>query len=149
MPLPTNRAVGTADPPADHNAITTQLNKGDVVTFFFDGNLVLGQGVARFRFPYAATLLGVTATINTPSAGASVICDVDKIAGGGSGAGTTIFTTTGNRPTIAAAAYGTTTEPTPNVTAVAAGDVIKPRISQIGSTTAGADLSLEVRFERM
>ena len=149
MPLPTNRAVGTADPPADHNAITTQLNKGFVVPFFFDGNLVLGQGVARFRFPFAATLLGVTATINTPSAGASVICDVDKIAGGGSGAGTTIFTTTGNRPTIAAAAYGTTTEPAPNVAAIAAGDVIKPRISQIGSSTAGADLTLEVRYERM
>lgn len=149
MPLPTNRAVGQADPPADHNAITTQLNKGDVVTFFFDGNLVLGQGVARFRFPYAVSLLGATATINTPSVGASVICDVDKITGGGSGAGSTIFTTTANRPTILAAAFFTTSEPVPNVTAIAAGDVIKPRISQIGTSTAGADLALMVRYERM
>ena len=149
MPLPINRAVGTADPPADFNAVAGQLNKGDVITFFFDGNLVLGQGVARFRFPYAATLLGVTATINSPSVGASVIADVDKITGGGSGAGTTIFTTTANRPTIVAAAYFTSSEPVPNVTAMAAGDVIKPRISQIGTSTAGADLSLEVRYERM
>jgi hypothetical protein len=149
MPLPTNRAVGTADPPADHNAITTQLNKGDVLPFFFDGNLVVGQGEAGFPFPFAATILGVTARINTPSAGASVICDVDKIAGGGAGAGTTIFTTTGNRPTIAAAAYRTTSAPTPNVTAIAEGDVIRPRISQIGSTTAGANLTLVVRYERM
>ncbi len=149
MPLPTNRAVGTADPPADHNSVAAQLNKGDLVTFFFDGNLVVGQGVARFRFPFVATILGVTATINTPSAGASVIADVDRIAGGGSGAGTTIFTTTGNRPTIAAAAYSTTSEPVPNVTTVAAGDVIKPRLSQIGTTTTGADLALMVRYERM
>lgn len=149
MPLPTNRAIGTADPPADFNAVATQLNKGFIIPFFFEGNLVLGQGQAGFPFPFAATILGVTARINTPSAGASVICDVDKIAGGGSGAGTTIFTTTGNRPTILATAYRTTSAPTPNVTAIAEGDVIKPRISQIGSTTAGADLTLVVRFELM
>lgn len=149
MPLPINRAVGTADPPGDYNAAAGQLNKGDVVVFFFDGNLVLGQGVAGYPFPYAATLLGVTARINTPSVGASVICDVDKITGGGAGAGTTIFTSTGNRPTITAAAYRTTSAPTPNVTAMAEGDVIKPRISQIGSSTAGADLTLVIRFERM
>lgn len=149
MPLPTNRAVGQADPPADHNAITTQLNKGDIVTFFFDGNLVVGQGVARFRFPFAATLLGVTAAIDTPPVGLKVIADVDKIAGGGAGAGTTIFTTTANRPQILVTDHFTTSEPVPNVTAIAAGDVIKPRISQIGTTTAGADLALMVRYERM
>lgn len=94
--------------------------------------LVVGTGIVQFVAMRACTIVGVRATVAVGKAptGASVIFDVNKN-------GTTIFTTQGNRPTIAAAAtIGALA--TPNITALAAGDVLTVDVDQIGSTLAGS-----------
>jgi len=148
MPLPTNRTIGTGDPPTDYNVVAAQLNKGDFIVFSYSGVLVQGAWANRFRFPFAATLLGVSAILKTPSVGASIIHDVHRWAAGAmSGAGTTIFSTQANRPTIASGAYDAA-ETVPNTTAMALGDALGVETDQIGTTTAGANVTLIVRFER-
>lgn len=112
-----------------------------MATFSRSGALTQSAGVGRHRFPYAATILGVTAAVNTAPTGASLILDVNKN-------GTTIFTTQGNRPTIAASGNATTSEPAPDVTAIAAGDYLTVDVDQVGSTVAGSDLTVFIRYRR-
>jgi hypothetical protein len=54
-----------------------------------------------------------------------------------------MFTTQANRPTVAAGS-NVSSVAVPNVTALAAGDYFTVDIDQIGSTVAGADLTLVV-----
>lgn len=104
------------------------------------GALAVTPGAQRFRFPFAVTILGVSAAVNTAPTGASILVDVNKN-------GTTIFTTQGNRPSIAAAGYATAAEVTNmDVTAFAAGDYCTVDVDQIGSTVAGSDLVVLVRY---
>lgn len=112
-----------------------------VLPFSRSGALTVTVGAGRFRFPFAATLLGVTAAVNTAPTGASVIADVTKN-------GTTVFTTQGNRPTIAASAFATASETVPDVTAVALGDYFTVDVDQVGSTIAGSDLTVIIRYRR-
>lgn len=78
----------------------------------------------------------VRASLGVAPTGASAIFDVLLN-------GTTIFTTTGNRPTIAASG-NTALSGTPNTTALPNGDYLTFSIVQVGSTVAGSDLSLTV-----
>lgn len=86
--------------------------------------------------PCALTIVKVKVVVKTAPTGASLIVDVNK-------AGTTIFTTQANRPEIA---IGETQADsgTPDVTALAEGDKVTIDIDQVGSTIAGADLTVEV-----
>ena len=105
------------------------------------GTLTVTNGVSRFYFPYSATILGVSAAINTPAVGANIIIDVKKN-------GTTIFTTQANRPTIIAGAYATASEVTNmDITSIASGDYVTIDINQVGTTTAGSDLTVFVRYQ--
>lgn len=114
----------------------------DVLPFSRSGALTVGTGSADFMFPYAVTILGISASVTTAPTGASVILDVDKN-------GTTIFTNQANRPTIAASATATASEVTNmDVTSFAAGDKIRVNIDQIGSTVAGSNLTVVVRYRR-
>lgn len=113
----------------------------DLAVFNRDGTLTVTTGVKRFRFPFAATLINASAAVNTASSGASIIADVNKN-------GTTVFTTQGNRPTIAAGANATAADAVPDVTAIAAGDYLTVDVDQIGSGTAGAELSVVIRYRR-
>ena len=100
------------------------------------------QGTLRYRVPWAATIIGTTAAVNTAPTGANIVLDVWKN-------GTTIYSTTANRPTIYAtfqATQGTT--PTPNTTALAAGDYLTVNVATVGSTVAGADLSVFIEIQR-
>lgn len=110
-----------------------------LATFNTPGVLTVSPGTGRFRFPFNATILGVTAAVDTAPTGASLIVDVHKN-------GTTIFTNQANRPTIAISGFATTTEPTPDVTAMAVGDYLTVDVDQVGSTIAGADLTIFVRY---
>ena len=110
-----------------------------VATFIQPGTLSTGVGAAAFIFPFSAVILGVAASVGTAPTGASVICDVNKN-------GTTIFTTQGNRPTIAVSTTKTTTMPAPNVSSVAQFDTLSVDIDQVGSTITGADLVVVVSF---
>jgi hypothetical protein len=113
-----------------------------IQAFSIPGTLVVAAGAARFRFPFAVTILGISAAINTAPTGASAIFDVNKN-------GTTIFTTQGNRPTIAISAFNTSAEAVPDVTSFNAGDYMTIDVDQIGSTIAGADAVPVVRYRRL
>lgn len=59
--------------------------------------------------------------------------------------GTTIFSTRSNRPTIAA---GTLTDLADalNTTSLVQGDYVTVDIDQVGSTTPGSDLTVEIEY---
>lgn len=112
----------------------------DVISFSRSGTLTVATGAGRFRFPFPVVLLAVSAAVGTAPTGAAVLADVNKN-------GTTIFTTQGNRPNIAVSTNAAA-ETTPDVTAMAVGDYLTVDVDQIGSTVAGADLTVIVRYRR-
>jgi hypothetical protein len=95
--------------------------------------LVVGTGIMQLTVMRACTITGVRASVAVGKAptGASVIFDVNKNA-------VTIFTTQGNRPTIVASATKNAALAVPDVTSLAAGDVLTVDVDQIGSTLAGS-----------
>ena len=106
--------------------------------FTIPGTLVVGTGQARMYLHRAVSGLFVIAGVGTAPTGASAIFDVNKN-------GTTIFTTQGNRPTIAAAGFSDLTS-VPDVLTAAAGDYITVDVDQIGSTVAGANAIISVFY---
>jgi hypothetical protein len=120
--------------------ITTDGNSIEgLATFSKTGDLAVGTGTFKFVMPYAATLVSVTLTAGTSPTGAAILVDVNKN-------GTTIFTTQGNRPTLAAGTTVGSASATPNVTAMAAGDYLTVDIDQVGSTLPGTDLLVQIRY---
>lgn len=102
------------------------------------GSLSVRTGAARFRFPIAGKILSVGITVGTAPTGAAILVDVNKN-------GTTIFTTQANRPSIAGAGFASS-DAVPDVTSAAVGDYMTVDIDQVGSTIAGADLTVTVRW---
>ena len=76
--------------------------------------------------------------VGTAPTGASLIVDVNDD-------GVTVFTTQGNRPTIAISGSDAVSGAADGGTAVAKDSVITIDIDQVGSTIAGADLAIFVR----
>ena len=116
---------------ADTSTIKTTLS------FAVVGALTTGTDKApTIVAPCALTIVKVKVVVKTAPTGAALIVDVNKN-------GTTIFTTQGGRPSIA---IGDTTDDsdTPDVTALAETDKLTVDIDQVGSTIAGADLTVEV-----
>jgi hypothetical protein len=74
--------------------------------------------------------------VGTAPTGASVIVDVKKN-------GTTIFTTTGNRPAISAGGFSGVSG-TPDTPSVTTNDYLTVDVSQVGSTVAGSDLTVQI-----
>jgi hypothetical protein len=83
------------------------------------------------------TITSVRASVGTAPAGASIIIDVNKN-------GITIFTTQANRPTIAAAGNTSGKVTNMNITTVADGEYLTVDVDQVGSTTSGGDLTLQL-----
>lgn len=108
-----------------------------IFTFSVPGSLSVGSQPVRLHAPWDCTVANVTATVGTAPAGADLIVDVNKN-------GTTIFTTQANRPTIAAGTQDDLSS-TPDVVSIAEGNVLTIDIDQVGSSTAGADLIVQVR----
>lgn len=102
------------------------------------GTMTAAAGKMRWVAPCDGEIVGVTAAVLTAPTGATLIVDVNK-------GGTTIFTTQGNRPTIAISGTSTAVK-TPDVTSFSAGDVFTVDVDQIGSSVAGADLHVCVAF---
>lgn len=103
----------------------------------WQSNLQTATGSQRWYADGDYVINVVRASVGTPSSGASVIVDVNID-------GTTIFTTQGNRPTIAAGGY--TATGTPDVTALSNGSYLTVDIDQIGSGTTGADLLVQIKL---
>lgn len=131
--------TATRDADALEAAVLAVLNRhpGHPV-FAVDGVLGTGQGQARWYAPVACTIVEVRASVGTAPTGAAILVDVEKN-------GTTIFTTQGNRPTIAVSTH-TDVSGTPDVTALAAGDYLTFSVDQVGSTIPGSDLTVQVRL---
>lgn len=112
-----------------------------VVTLTHVGTVVVNTGQVKWYAPRAMNILNVIISVGTAPTGASIIVDVNKN-------GTTIFSTQGNRPTIAASGTSDTSS-VPDVTSVAAGDYLTVDIDQIGSTVAGANLVVQIVGEML
>lgn len=103
------------------------------------GVLTTIVGTMRLYNDTAATwtIQGVRASAGTAPTGASILVDVNVN-------GTTIFTTQGNRPTIAISGNTSGKVTNMNVTSVAVGAYLTIDIDQVGSTVAGSDLVIQL-----
>lgn len=108
-----------------------------LTSFFKTGTLAVITGTQRLPIDGTYTVVGTRLTVGTAPTGASLIVDIHKN-------GTTIYTTQANRPTITAAANAGGPGATPDVTTLAAGDYLTVDIDQVGSSVAGADLTVAV-----
>lgn len=106
------------------------------IVYSVPGDLSQSTGVIKFVALRTCVITVVRAVVGTAPTTQSIIVDVHKN-------GTTIFTTQANRPTIAAGATASGAA-TPNVTSLAAGDVLTVDIDQVGSGTTGANLSVSI-----
>jgi hypothetical protein len=124
----------------DDTGVEYALSPDELTTFSRSGTLTTFTGAGRFLLPFAITILGVSAAVNTAPTGASIVVDVNKN-------GTSIFPSN-PKPTILASAFKTAAEATPNTTAVASGDYLTCDVDQVGSSVAGADLTVVIRYRR-
>lgn len=108
------------------------------ITFTVPGTLVVGAGAARYYLPTAKTISAVRASVGTAPTGASLIVDVNKN-------GTTIYGTQGNRPTIAISGFTDLGEAASGAVCAAA-DYLTVDVDQVGSTIAGANLTVTIIF---
>ena len=91
----------------------------------------------RMHAPWPGTIDEILATVDEAPIGNDIIVDINKN-------GTTIFTTQGNRPTILDGNQDDLLS-TPDVTSFIKNDVFTCDIDQVGSTTPGSDLVVQVR----
>lgn len=107
--------------------------------FSSNGTLAVTTGKHRLYNDSGATwtILAVRASVGTAPTGSSAIVDVNVN-------GTTIFTTQGNRPTIAASSNTSGKVTNMDVTTVADGSYLTVDIDQIGSTITGSDMTVQV-----
>jgi hypothetical protein len=108
------------------------------VVFTIEGDLEVEAGVIRIpnRTGAALTISEVRLDVDTAPTGAAIIVDVNEN-------GTTIFSTQGNRPQIAATANtGNTT--TFDDASWANGNYLTIDVDQVGSTVAGSNLTVTI-----
>lgn len=109
-----------------------------VVAFSVPGGLGTSVGAGRIYNDSGKelTIEKVRASVGTPPSGSAVIVDVNL-------GGTTIFTTQSARPSVAAGGF--TAVGIPAVTAWPDGAYLTVDVDQVGSSSAGADLVVQVR----
>src|SRR3990170_475899 len=110
-----------------------------VITFGLPGTLEVKTLEPRLHAPFAGTIANVTAAVNTAPQGDDIIFDVFKN-------GSTIFTTSGNRPTILDTELDDLSS-IPDIVSVSLNDVFKVGIIQVGTTVSGEDLVVQIRCE--
>ncbi|HTK39495.1 MAG TPA: hypothetical protein VL362_01380 [Patescibacteria group bacterium] len=107
--------------------------------YSFSGALEVTAGTHRFYNDSGQswTINSVRASVGTPPTGSTVLVDINVD-------GTTIFTTQANRPTIADGGYTSGKITTMDIITVADGSYLTVDIDQIGTTTPGNDLTVQV-----
>jgi hypothetical protein len=117
-------------------ATSASFASSQEIAFSIPNTLTVGTGVSRWYITRDVTITNIVATVSTAPAGASVIFDVNKN-------GTTVFTTQGNRPTVAATTF-TDLNSIPDVISLTSGDYLTVDVDQIGSSVAGADAVIRI-----
>jgi hypothetical protein len=127
--------------PDHHNDLANAVNSAaEVLIFSVTGTISAVAGKSRVYLEGDYVILTVRAAVDTAPTGASIRVDVNKN-------GTTIYTTQSARPEIAAGTnHGLGGAPA--VTTFAAGDYITVDVDAVGSTVAGADLTVTIRLRR-
>jgi hypothetical protein len=106
-----------------------------------DDALAIGTDkIGRIYIDFIGTIVEIQASVKTAPVGATLICDINKN-------GTTIWSTQGNRITIAAGEY-TATQTAFNTTEVVVGDYFTIDLDQVGSSTPGGKLVVRLKIER-
>lgn len=115
------------------------VEPGLLFPFSMSGTLATGAGTYRIYNDTGATLTirAVRASVGTAPTGAAIIVDVNVN-------GTTIFTTQSNRPTIAISGNTSGKVTNMDVTSIADGSYFTVDLDQVGSTVAGANLTVQV-----
>ena len=103
--------------------------------------LTVGTGKVTFRCPFAFTITGVSASVNTAPVGSTIIVDINET-------GTTILSTklsldVSEKTTATAATAAVVSD-----ASIAADAEISVDIDQIGSTVAGAGLKVKIEGYR-
>lgn len=108
---------------------------------FSVGTVAVSTGTFKWRNYTGATLSikRVCAQVGTAPVGASILVDVNVN-------GTTIFTTQANRPSIASGATESSIVTNMNVTTITSGQSLTIDVDQVGSTTPGANLAVQVEL---
>lgn len=117
--------------------VTSNITK--ILPYSYSGPLAVNVGSFRLYNDSGTswTIAGIRASLGAAPAGAAVIVDISKN-------GTTVFTTQANRPTIAAGSNTSGNVTNMDVKTVAAGEYLTVDIDQIGSTSAGTDLTVQI-----
>jgi hypothetical protein len=119
--------------------VKVQENKYPYFTVPDDPLTVGTNKTGRLYIGFSGTIKEVHASVVTAPGGQAIICDINKN-------GSTIWTTQGNRVSIAAGT-NTGTQTTFDVSSITAGDYLTIDIDQIGSTTAGGQLVVRIKIE--
>jgi hypothetical protein len=132
-----------------HHASTHAPNGADPIqpalmlpAFTAGGAISVTTGTIRLPIDSTYTVTGVRLMVGTAPSGASIIVDILKNSA-------TIFTTSGNRPTIAAGANAGGPGAVPDIPGLVAGDYLTVNIAQVGSTTPGSDLVVSILARRL
>lgn len=112
----------------------------ETLSFSIPGDLTVTSYGARWYPAYNITISDMVLSVGTAPTGAAILVDVNR-------SGTTIFTTQGNRPTVAISGF-VDTAATPDVTTVTTSQYLTIDVDQVGSTIAGADAILTIRYKR-
>jgi hypothetical protein len=112
-----------------------------LVVLTIDGAISTASSTS-FVLPQRARILGVTSHVGTAPAGADLIYDIHDD-------GTTIYTVQANRPKItdAATTATATTFGATDLPVIEAGSVLEIDVDQVGSGTAGSDLSITIQLQ--
>jgi len=102
-----------------------------------------------WRAPRACKITGVVAQVGTAPVGADLILNVKQVGAGSAptAAGNAMFTTSAHQPTIADGEFASVLNGTAGVVEVqnvAAGDYVRVEVEQVGSSTAGGNLSVQL-----
>lgn len=115
-------------------------NSNQTQTWAFTGTAATTTGKVRWynRTGRTLTIVGAWVAANTAPTTQAILADVNKN-------GTTIFTTQANRPTTTVGNGGGLSA-APDVTSLADGDYLTVDIDQVGTGTAGADVTVGVVY---
>jgi len=127
---------GEAGPPGPTGPASTAVNQ---IIFSKDGELAVETGNSRYRVITDQVVHGVYISVGTAPVGDDLIVDVNVN-------GSTIFSSPPTRPLILDG-ENTSELAIPTITALTEGDYITVDVAQVGSTTPGSDLTVQILFE--